>query len=179
VVPLGPLSVDHLERAILSRHAMSGYGVIFDGELDLGWQVGNLLLGARDVARRRRAAWFRTLHSASAGVLSDALRLWMASIRSVDDGSERIELGPVPRPPLTRLGLLPEEDLVTLLETTRQGWIVPDQHARLFRQPLQRSEAHLAHLAQLGLLVEEGGVARIAPHLRGPLHQVLSRRGWT
>lgn len=179
LVELDALSVDELERAVLSRHAMSGYEIEFDADDDLGWQLQHVLLGGEDRERRRRQAWFRTLHSASAGVLQDALRLWMAAIRQVDDEQERVRIGAVPRPPLTRLAQLPEEVLLTLVETGRQGWMVHEQHARLFRTTPGAALAHLTALVHQGLLVRDGEVLKLAPHLRGSIHRVLARKGWT
>jgi Kef-type K+ transport system membrane component KefB len=178
VVELPALDVDELEREVLARHAMSGYAVEFDADDDLGWQLQHVMLRGEDRERRRRRAWFRTLHAASNGVLQDALRLWMAAIREVDDQQERVRIGAVPRPPLTRLAHLPDDILLTLLETGRQGWTDPEQHARLFRLSRQAAEAHLLGLAHLGLLVRDGEVLRIAPHLRSPVQRVLAQRGW-
>ncbi len=179
VVRLGPLDTEQLEQALTSRHAMSGYDVRFEAEEDLGWQIQHILLRGQDRERRRKTAWFGTLHAASAGVLQDALRLWMASIVAVDEAQGRLRIGTVPRPPLTRLAELGERELLTLLEVTRQGWITPELHSRLFRTAIGWSTAHLARLQQVGLLVELGDVLQLAPHLRGALHRVFVRRGWT
>ncbi len=191
VVYLTALEVEQLEQALLSRHAMSGFEVSFEADEDLGWQLQHVLLRGDDRERRRRRAWFRTLHAASAGVLADALRLWMAAIEEVDMVNNQLRIGAVPRPPLTRLAGLPEHDLLTLLEVTRQGWIDATQHAGLFCTTQGWSEAHLAQLQHVGLLIWDGGEPpeagsikeeperlRLAPHLRGPLHRVLARRGW-
>ncbi|MEN0065108.1 MAG: cation:proton antiporter [Myxococcota bacterium] len=178
VVRLGPLDVEQLEQALTSRHAMSGYDVRFEAEDDLGWQIQHTLLRGNDRDRRRKTAWFGTLHAASAGVLQDALRLWMASIVSVDEGQGRLRIGKVPRPPLTRLAELREPELLTLLEVTRQGWMTSALHSRLFRTEAGWSTAHLAQLRQVGLLVEAGDVLQLAPHLRGALHRVFVRRNW-
>ncbi|MEZ4240681.1 MAG: hypothetical protein R3F59_31920 [Myxococcota bacterium] len=180
VVELAALTEEELERAVLARHGMSGYDVVFDADEDLGWQVQHLVLRGEDRERRRRRAWFRTLHHASAGVLQDALRLWMAAILEVDDERARVRMGAVPRPPLTRLGSLPEDVLLTLIEATRQGWTAEAEQARLFRVDRAEARAHLAGLRHLGLLVPagDGEQLRVAPHLRGPLHRVLRRRGW-
>ena len=178
VIHLAPLDVDQLEAALLSRHAMSGYDVEFHAEEDLGWQLQHVLRRGEDRDRRRQRAWFGTLHDASAGVLQDALRLWMAAITRVDTQGQ-IHIGAVPRPPLTRLAELPEEDLLTLLEVTRQGWIDPEGHRQLFRTELGWSKAHLAQLHHVGLLVPDHHGFRLAPHLRGPLHRILAWRGWT
>lgn len=180
VLRLRGLSADQLEQALMSRHSMSGLEVEFAGDDDIGWQLQRLLLRGEDRERIRRTAWFRNLHAASAGVLQDALRLWMASIEHV--GSNRIRVGSVPRPPVTRLVQLPETDMLTLVECTRQGWIDAAQHALLFQVEEGWSEAHLAQLQHVGLLVPEPdapGVLRIAPHLRAPLNRALARRGWT
>jgi hypothetical protein len=178
VVTLQPLTAEQLERAILSRHSMSGYGAHFVDDDDLLWRLRRLALRAGDRPQGRRDAWFRSLHAATGGLLSDALRLWMGSIRAVDAEREVIDIGAVPQPPITRLSQLPDEWLHTLLEASRQGWIVPEHHERLFRTSRGAAEAHLGSLAQLGLLQPEGEVLRVAPHLRGPLYRVLTRRGW-
>ena len=179
VVSLSSLTEEELERAVLARHAMSGYEVRFDADEDLGWQLQHVLLRGEDRERRRRHAWFRTLHNASAGMLQDALRLWMAAIVEVDDRRELVRIGTVPRPPVTRLHALPEDIQLTLLETSRQGWTSAEAHARLFQIPPQGARAHLANLHHLGLLVADGEIHRIAPHLRGAVHRVLRWRGWT
>ncbi|MBX2796551.1 MAG: cation:proton antiporter [Myxococcales bacterium] len=187
-VRLQRLDPVQLEQALLARHAMSGLGVVFEADDDLGWQLQHVLLRDEDVERRRRNAWFRTLHDASAGVLQDALRLWMAAIRKVDPQRSVIHIGAVPRPPLTRLAQLPEQDLLTLVEASRQGWIDVEQHTQLFRTTESFSRAHLAQLRHVGLLTpahsddDEDAMPEllmVAPHLRGPLHRVLTRRRWT
>ena len=182
VLQLQRLTTDQLEQALMSRHAMSGFGVEFVADGDLGWQIQHVLMRGEDRERNRRKAWFRTLHAASAGVLQDALRLWMASIVEVDRQQTIVRIGSVPRPPLTRLAQLPEADLLTLVEVSRQGWIDAEQHAALFQSTTGWSEAHLAQLRHVGLLVPDGAgdqpVLRIAAHLRAPLHRALTRRGW-
>jgi hypothetical protein len=179
VIHLHALTVSELEQAILARHAMSGYEVRFRGDDDIGWQLQHVLLRGSNRERRRQEAWFRTLHAASAGVLQDALRMWMASIVSVDDEAGVLEVGTVHRPPVQRLQELPDDQLLTLLQACWQGWITALQHATLFRGEPARSEAHLAHLEQVGLLVRTGDRYRVSPHLRGSLHRVLRRRGWS
>lgn len=177
VVQLGALPVDALEDAILARHAMSGYGVRFEADDDWSWQLQHILSRGDDRERRRRRAWFRTLHDASAGVLQDALGLWLASIQGVGD-DETISIGAVRRPPLTRLAELPEDVLLTLFQVAWQGWVTPAQHRALFRTPPGGSEARLAQLRHVGLLVKDADKLRIAAHLRGPLERIWRRRRW-
>jgi len=177
-VELGAMDVEELSTAILSRHAMSGYDLQFEADDDLGWQLQNLLLRVSDREARQREAWFRTLHEASAGVMHDALRLWMASIRVVDDKGSVIHIGSVERPPVARLGGMSEDVHLTLLQVLRQGWMSADLYAGLFRVDREDARAHLGALAHRGLLVVEDGHYRVATHLRAPIWRVLQARGW-
>jgi Kef-type K+ transport system membrane component KefB len=177
-VELTPLTVEELARAIESRHAMSGYGLHFQQQTDFAYRARRAFTRGSE-EERSRLAWFRTLHDASGGVLQDAMRLWLASITSVDEAGEQVVLGAVPRPPTASLQQLDDSVLLTLLETRRQGWIDEDGWSRLFRQPPHASQTHLAQLRHLGLLVPHGASSKLAPHLRGPIEQVLTARGWT
>ncbi len=175
-VQLGPLSADDLEDAVLARHAMSGYTASFGDDDDL--PLLTRVLGRRDRERRRQREWFQALHDASAGVLQDALRLWMAAIDRVDEEEGALHLGMVPRPPVAQLAELPDDVLLTLVQVLRQGWMDADQHAWLFRVDVPRADAHLAQLVHLGLLEEQGPRVLVRPHLRGPLERALRLRGW-
>lgn len=178
VVELSALTPRELERAIGSRHAMSGYSLEFTPQVDLLYRARRWLArGAED--ERSHAAWFRSLHDASGGVLQDAMRLWLASILAVDDERERVVLGPVPRPPTAHLQGLDDAWLQTLLETRRQGWMDADSLQRLFRVDRETAASQLAQLLHLGLLVPHGPCTKIAPHLRGPVERVLAAKGWT
>lgn len=175
-VQLDALSTDDLEDAVLARHAMSGYAASFGEEDDL--PLLTRVLGRRDRERRRQREWFQALHEASAGVLQDALRLWMAAIDRVDEEGGALHLGTVPRPPVAQLAELPDDVLLTLVQVLRQGWMDAEQHAWLFRIDTGRAEAHLAQLVHLGLLEEQGPRVQVRPHLRGPLERALRIRGW-
>ena len=180
VIRLRPLDVEELASAVLARHSMSGYGLAFDAQDDLGFQVQHLLSRASDQEERRRSAWFQTLHAATGGVVSDALSTWMASIRKVDEIEGLVRVGPVPRPPIAALRALPERTLLTLRVAHSQGWIDVELHSELFNERASNSNAHLAHLAHLGLLrPTEPGRWRITPHLLAPIAQVLNEQGWS
>jgi hypothetical protein len=179
-VELGPLGADDLEHALMSRHAVSGYAVDFEVGQDLAWQVQRALVRG-DEADRSRKAWFRALHAASGGVLQDALRLWVASVREVDDEAERLRVGPVPEIRYQALARLPEDTLLTLLEAARQGWISAEGHGRAFRTSSLESAARLAALRNAGWLEPipaAGPLLRVSAHVRAPLHRALARRGW-
>jgi Kef-type K+ transport system membrane component KefB len=194
-VRMNPLTVEELETALISRHSMSGYGLTFESSRDLSWQVQDLLSRTDDTAERHQRTWFRTLHIASGGVLTDALRLWMASVRDVDEKNVTMRLGPVPMPPLARIRRLPEPTLLTLRQIASQGWTTAALHAGQFRIPEEEARAHLAALSHAGLIQP---VARAAPaegaaeaprgsvplryrlpsHLHAPIVTVLQARGW-
>jgi Kef-type K+ transport system membrane component KefB len=178
-VSVGALDVEDLSGALLARHAMSGYELDIEAGDDLSWQVQNFLLRGSDREARQRDAWFHTLHEASAGVMHDALRLWIASIQSVDDSTGTIRIGPVERPPLARLGALSDEVHLTLLQVTRQGWMTVELFSTLFGVERSFARAHLGSLTHLGVLVNRGEHYDLATHLRTPILRVLENRGWS
>lgn len=173
VVRLQPMSAGVLQDALLSRHAMSGYDVVYDQQDDVRWQW-RILSG-----RSAQQAFFDGLHSASGGVTRDALRLWLASIKAVDDATAVVRVGTVPRPPRGRLSRLSDRILLTLRLVLRQGWVTPEIHARLFCTRLDESTALLARMKHDGLLrCEESDHYRLVPHLYTPIGDVLQQRGW-
>lgn len=180
VVPLSPLGPEELAQAILSRHSMSGYAVDFQPRDDAAWPLEHLLMRGLDREQRGQAAWFRTLHSASDGVLHDALRLWMASIQEVDEQAALLRVGRVPRPPLSRIEKLPTDTLLILLQILRQGWMTPELLAGLFRTDLTHARAVLSGMAHQGLLRRDGTLERyrMVSHLRSPIERVIRARGW-
>ncbi len=192
-VQMDPLTVEELETALISRHSMSGYGLTFESSRDLSWQVQDLLSRTDDTAERHQRTWFRTLHVASGGVLTDALRLWMASVRDVDEKNVTMRLGPVPMPPVARIRRLPEPTLLTLRQIASQGWTTAALHAGQFRIPEEEARAQLAALAHAGLLrtmarkpvdpaVEPTTALptryTLPAHLHAPIVTVLQARGW-
>lgn len=178
VLHLNPLDVEGLERALLARHSMSGYTLSFRHGEDLGMRAQRLLSRYADLEVRRQRSWFRRLHHASGGVMHDALRLWLAAIESVDEQAGEVIVGAVPRPPREHLADLPAETWLTLRQVVQQGWTTPALHAGVFDLDIGRSEAMLAGLADLGLLNERDGEYFVSEHLRAPVCQDLSERGW-
>lgn len=178
VVSLRPLEAEELASAILSRHSMSGYAIEYHGREDFGWQLENLLGRDRKSENPGEAAWFRTLHAASSGIMHDALRLWMASVAEVDDEDGVVRMGRIPSPPLTRLAGLSEDVLLTLMQCLRQGWLTDDLLAGQLRVERGFATARLSAMAHQGLLIEQDGRYRIATHLRSPVERVLRDRGW-
>jgi hypothetical protein len=178
VIEISPLTPDGLAQSVLARHGMSGYTLEFQGRPNVAAQIRTALRPAADPAQRAREAWFFQLHAATGGLLNDALQLWMASIAHVDEERAVVLVGDVPEPPLGALRSLPDDDLLTLRQVARQGVMPVTTHAWLFSASEVRAEAHLGHLAHLGLLSRSEYGYAVAPHLRGPLSRVLAERGW-
>jgi hypothetical protein len=166
-----PLSVELLQAAMLERHAMSGFQLEFTGMNQERRWIGN------SDARIQRA-WFETLHSACGGHLHEALELWLASVESVSEEDGVITMGHIPRPPVGQIAATRDETQLTLHQLLLQGWMDAPLHAEIFGQSVPRSQAHLAHLCQAGLLRRQGDRYELAPHLRGPVMSVFERRGW-
>lgn len=173
IVRLNAFTVEQLQAAVLARHAMSGYGLSFASVHEL--RVLQRTLGS---SARTQQAWFRALHEASGGLIRDALRMWLASVKRVDDSSSLVHMGKIPRSAVHVLQQLPEPILLTLLHLSRSGWTSPSVHASLFGSDEASSAAHLRHLVHMGLLEPYGPHFRIAVHLRGPVVRALTQRGW-
>ena len=177
VIHLEPLDREALQAAVIARHRLSGYGHSFDRR-DNDSRLENLIARWASRIRRPYDQYFEELHRATGGLVRDALRLWLASIRRIRD-TEVVEVGAVPSSDYARLNRLPETVLVNLYQVARQGWLNAAGQARLFRLDGATAQAQLSRLAHLGLLTENEGTYRIAVHLRGALGRIFRERGWT
>lgn len=174
VIRLEPLDEQELQAAVIARHRLSGFEHSFDrGD---GSPIEGLFARGASRIRRPYDQYFHELHEATGGLVRDALRLWLASIRDIQDDIVRV--GPIPASPYTRIRRLPDDILVNLYQIAREGWMDAAGQARLFRLDVNTAQAQLSRLAHLGLLEEREGAFVIAVHLRGALGRVFAERGW-
>ena len=174
VVRLQPLDAQALQAAVIARHRLSGFEHSFDrGD---GSPIEGLFARSATRIRRPYDQYFHELHEATGGLVRDALRLWLASIRGIQ--AEIVHVGPIPASPYARVRRLPDDILVNLYQIAREGWIDAAGQARLFRLDINTAQAQLSRLAHLGLLEERDGAFVIAVHLRGVLGRVFAERGW-
>ena len=177
VVELEPLTPTELQAAVMARHRLSGYGHSFDR---FGSDTGIEGLIARGASKFRRPfdQYFQDLHAATGGLVRDALRLWLASIRSIES-DDLVHVGQVPRSGYTVISRLPEESLIRIFQISRQGWMTVSTFAYLFRVNEAQAHAELARLTHYGLLVETAPQTyQIATHLRGAAVRVFDERNW-
>jgi Kef-type K+ transport system membrane component KefB len=174
IIHLAPLGARELEGALLARHTMSGYGLLFDSADPLAW----LRRDRRDPDARARARWFTELHRVSGGIVKDALRLWMASIVRVDEAEAVVVLGDPPAPVDITVRSLPREDLLALRQVHRHGWTTLDTFASTFHIDPATAAARLQHLVHERLLEKRGDGYAVCDPLRGPLGRVLAELGW-
>ncbi len=197
LIELEPLDQAGLQAAVMERHRLSGFGHAFESALsDRG--EGFVSRSASRI-RRPYEQYFQDLHVATGGLIRDALRLWLASIRTIEH-DDIVHVGPLPAESLSAVRRLVDEDLVLLLTIIRQGWIDADGLAAAFQIEVPVARARLAQLANLGVLtartvVVGGGVFkkkngdegpppietlayRVAIHLRGAVVRTLRDKGW-
>jgi len=173
-IRLDPLSEQELQAAVIARHRLSGFEHSFDrGD---GSPIEGLFARSATRIRRPYDQYFHELHDATGGLVRDALRLWLASIRGIQE--DIVHVGPIPASPYARVRRLPDDILVNLYQIAREGWIDSAGQARLFRLDVNTAQAQLSRLAHLGLLEERDGAFVIAVHLRGVLGRVFAERGW-
>ena len=175
---LDTLGVTELRRAVMSRHAMSGYKITFRRPTaSLWWAVRERLSSDTQIRASYEDHYFRALHADSGGVLSDALRLWLASINSIDTARDVIAVGQIPHPPIRAIRRLPDDVLITLRQVARQGRLTAPNHALQFRVEPEVSSAYLARLSHWGLLYRDDlGAYRFQQDMAGPLYRVLHER---
>ncbi len=174
IIRLEPLSEPELQAAVIARHRLSGFEHSFDrGD---GSPIEGFFARGASRIRRPYDQYFHELHEATGGLVRDALRLWLASIRDIRD--DIVHVGPIPASAYSRVRRLPDDVLVNLYQIARQGWMDAAGQARLFRLDENTAQAQLSRLAHLGLLDEREGAFVIAVHLRGVLGRVFAERGW-
>lgn len=178
VITLGPLAPDALQAAVLARHTVSGYGLVFRQGIEPESRLEEMVMQATAPLSRPQQSFFRSLHAASGGLLRDALRLWLASVEEVDEAGDFVHLGPVPTSSLYALRRLGEGETLTLYQVARQGWMTPEVCASLFRIDETTARARLMALAHVGILERRGAVWRIALHLRGTVQRLLREKGF-
>jgi Kef-type K+ transport system membrane component KefB len=178
VVRLDPLDEEALTAAVLARHTVSGYGLVFSHGEQPQSRLEELVLQGTAPLSRPQQSFFRALHAASGGLLRDALRLWLASVQEVDEAGDFVHLGPVPTPSLYALRRLGDDEVLTLYQVARQGWMNVEVCASLFRLDETAAAARLVSLTHVGILERRGEVWRLALHLRGSVHRLLRERGY-
>ncbi len=178
LVRLDPLAPQALEAAVLARHTVSGYGLVFSQGITVESPLEELVLSATAPLSRPQQSFFRALHAASGGLLRDALRLWLASVEEVDEAGDFVHLGPVPTPNIYALRRLTDADVLLLYQIARQGWMDAPVLASVYRTDETSAHAKLAALAHVGVLEKRRSVWRIAVHLRGSVHRLLRERGY-
>lgn len=174
------LSPEQLRRAILERHAMSGYRLEFRRPDDtLAWWLRQSLAGRPRERALFERRYFERLHQDSGGVLRDAQRMWMASIVAIEPGTDTLWIGSPPHPPIRALRALPEELIVTLRQVARGGRITAECHALQFQVPEAHSRAQLLRLVHWGLLRAHEDHAEVfvfREEVAGAIYRVLRER---
>jgi len=176
VARLEPLSPLELTDAIMQRHRLSEYEHAFD-RIEGNSAISRLLARGASSIRRPAVQYFEELHAATGGLVRDALRLWLASITSIERG-QIVHVGPVPASGYQALRRLPEDILLNLYQIARQGWMSPEVQAHLYRIDEGTALAQLTRLRHVGLLKEDNGTFKVAIHLRGAVVRVLMEKGW-
>ena len=105
-IDLKRLEPEELQAAVMARHRLSGFGHVFDRR-ESESPIENLIIHGASQIRRPFEQYFHDLHIATGGLLQDALRLWLSSIRGIDS-SEIIRLGPVPTSNFAAIRRLPK-----------------------------------------------------------------------
>ncbi|MEC7242712.1 MAG: cation:proton antiporter, partial [Myxococcota bacterium] len=128
------LNPESMRRAILERHGMSGFGLQYEEiEPSLLWKLGRKLQRKDAAFDASESQIFQILHQETAGVLRDALHLWVASIQHIQAGKDLLTIRKPQTMPMQALRALPLESLLSLRQAVRQGYLAANDHAIQFQ----------------------------------------------
>ncbi len=181
IITLEGLDRDGLERALVERHEVSGYELVFtDGpglRADARWR----LRGIKDPRRQQeilRAEFFDELHAASGSNLHAALYYWLRYTNVAD--RRRVVASPVQAISTAALGELSDDELFTMLYVLQHDSLTADQHARLLRTNVVESGLTLDYLTRRRVLLKRRVGAHSVyfpnPILAEPSGKILKNR---
>ena len=170
-----------MQRAILERHGMSGFGLRYeDIEPSLLWKLGNKIRRQDATFNANESQIFQALRDESGGVLRDALHLWLSSIQTMNASNDQLTICKPQSMPKKAIASLSTDALLALRQIARQGRLNAEDHAVHFQLNSTSSESHLAQLAHLRLIVcEEDGVYRLNRDVEGCIYRVLKEKEYS
>lgn len=153
VVNTENLTAAQLEQVIARRHKVSGFELHFLPDEVLSERSRFRKAGAAGRQMLARAAYFESLSRASEGNILAGIFYWLRSLAEVR-GNE-IVVRPIEPLRFSSLGEMPVEQLLTLSLIIQEGNLTADELARVFLLERPASQAILARLLSLNLLVRE------------------------
>jgi hypothetical protein len=176
------LSPELLEKAIMARHEVSGFGLRFELD-DERTRSGNRWLRLRrpepqgELTRREadRRAYFRQLNQHAEGNIFLALFYWLRSVERVDDhvltlrSPDIIDIEFMERQPLPSLH--------TIAAIILHGGLSEDEHRRVFQLDAAENRLRLAALADAHLIFRaRSGEYKVNKVLYRPLIRLFKSR---
>lgn len=171
------LSAEELERAILTRHHVSGYALRFEPDERMR-RSRTLRRSAndRDAQEAIRARYFERLDRIAEGNILVALYHWLRSIEAVE--GHTLVVGMPRALDFGFLDQLPDATLYTVAAMIQHGGLSPEEHARIFQATFVKSRLHLGALADSRILfLSEDGRYSLNKLLYRQMVRVLVDRG--
>ncbi|MGC6510404.1 MAG: cation:proton antiporter [Myxococcota bacterium] len=160
-----------LEKLLLTRHMISGYGLHYSRRTNLLVQLLEELKLKQNHSRR----WMRRLMHLSQGNRLEASRCWLQSIHHIDEDNAMLSLCSHPNQPPVQFS---DDDLILFRQLIRFGWV----NAQSLQAAFDCSE-HAAHnwlmdLVNQEVLLKSGDAYSLCEWLEFPIAQALKQRGW-
>ena len=181
IITLEGLDRAGIEQALVERHDVSGYQLVFAEGPDLGADARWRLRGVKDPRRRQeilREEFFDELHTASGSNLHAALYYWLRYTNVADRRS--VVASPVQAISTAMLGELSDDELFTMLYVLQHDSLTPEQHARLLRTNVVDSGLTLDYLTRRRVLLKRRAGAHSVyfpnPILAEPAGKILKNR---
>ena len=172
----GTATVEEIREAILVRHNLSGLRLRFEPP-PLDERPAPGIAGRVRPPRDPERAFFEMTARQSGGVYRTAFSIWLGHIAGIEDGLFTIkapaahDLGPV----IAGLSL---DDLFSVVALMQHGSLTAAEHALVFQQPVEASDAQIDELAARQIIARDPGRPgyRVRPEAMSAVHEALFRR---
>ena len=190
VIETRNISADDMEKAIMMRHGVSGFGLRFLVDESPSKSIQRRLRKASDDSARQtvlRAAFFDRLDNVSRGNILIALFYWLQCVRAAD--GDTMEVAPLKPPQFGFLNQLDSDKLFTLAALLQHGTLTTEEHAAVFHSSVMSSQLLLETLLASNLIqLKRSNGTQLQPHdgdsgrytvnpvTRGPVVRTLQAR---
>ena len=160
-----------LEKLLLTRHMISGYGLHHSKRSNVFVQILEELKLKPSHSRN----WMRKLMNLSQGNRLEAARCWLQSIHHIDEDNAMLHLSTVPNQPQLHFN---DEDLILFRQLIRFGWINAQTVQTAFDCSEHAAQNWLTDLENREILRKSETAFALCEWLEFPITQSLRQRGW-
>ncbi|HUG39476.1 MAG TPA: AAA family ATPase [Longimicrobiales bacterium] len=172
----GTATAEEIRQAILVRHNLSGLRLRFEAPAENGG-ARRELAGRFHRPRDPERAFFEMTARQSGGVYRTAFSIWLGHIGAIEDGLFTVK-APAARDLAPVIAGLSLPDLFSVVALMQHGSLTAAEHALVFQQPVEVSDAQIDELVARQIIARDPGRPgfRVRPEAMSAVHEALFRR---